>query len=283
VLLRAQLSEAPRQRTVIEAPPQLPILRVPQWRRVPGLVHGFCGRRGGSSRGVFGQLNLSCHVGDAADAVSENWRRVANAIGRGLRFATMKQVHSAQVVTLPCGATDAGEADAVVTRETGVALGVLTADCVPILLVADRHHVIGAVHAGWRGTIAGLAARTVEHLERDLGVQPPAVRAALGPAVGSCCYEVDRDIVERLEERWGPMPAAIRRDGDMRRRGKARLDLRRANAAILVRAGIRETGITIVGPCTGCAVTEYFSYRAVSTAASRGVTGRQLSFIAWQD
>lgn len=257
---------------------------MPQWDDIPKLAHGFCGRRGGYSRGPFAELNLSFGVGDDADAVRENWRRVAHAVGVVPRFATMQQVHGTRVVTLRHPAEKRVEADALVTRQAGVALSILTADCVPILLVAPERHAIAAVHAGWRGTIGGIAAHAVRHLESRFAASVRNIRAALGPSVGGCCYEVDRDIVDRLEERWGAMPDAVRRgDTGDRPAAKAMLDLRRANAAILVRAGIRAADIASIGSCTRCALTEYFSYRAASAATGHGVTGRQLSFIGWQE
>jgi YfiH family protein len=263
---------------------RLPILRVSDWAGIPHLVHGFCGRQGGVSRGDFAELNMSRHVGDHPAAVQENWRRVDGAIGGRVRFVIMTQVHGAHVTAVEPGMAEAVEADALVTRATGLALCILTADCVPILLVAPQHTVVGAVHAGWRGTVAGVAARTVRHLKDVLNVEPAALHAALGPAIGSCCYEVDRHIVDELERQWGAMPDAVCRDPHG---PKARLDLRRANAVILASAGVPTTRISTTGPCTRCAATAYFSYRAATATAGRtagnGATGRQLSFIGWQN
>ena len=263
------------------SPLGLHILRVPSWSSVPDLVHGYCGRRGGCSCGLFAELNLSFRVGDDDGAVHENRRRLASAVG-ALRWATMEQVHGARVATLEPGATEAGEADAQVTQQGGVALSVLTADCVPILLVAPRRHVVAAVHAGWRGTVAGVAARTVETMSQRFGVEPREIRAALGPAIGGCCYQVEREIADELAERWGPMPEAARQTRGESCLGKVQLDLRRANTRILIRVGLEAAAITSLGPCTRCASTEYFSYRAASAVAGSGITGRQLSFVAWQ-
>ncbi len=251
----------------------LPALRVPEWEGIPHLVHGFFGRRGGASRGGFAELNLSFRVGDAADAVRENWRRVSAVAGSGIRFARAQQVHGSRVVTLDSADADAGEADAMATRLGGTALGILTADCVPILLIAPHHRVVAAVHAGWRGTLAGITQRAVAHLEAAFDVPPSALQAALGPAIGGCCYEVARRIVDELEQRWGAMPDAVQKDTGP----KVKMDLRRANAAILARAGVRAGNIVSLGPCTRCAPEDYFSHRAAN-----GPTGRQLSFVGWQ-
>ena len=251
---------------------RLPALRVPGWDTIPNLVHGFLGRRGGVSRGPFAELNLSYRVGDAPEMVQENWRRVRDDTG-GLRCARMQQVHGDRVVTIDNADVDGGEADAMVTCTSGTATGVLTADCVPILLVAPGHHIVAAVHAGWRGTLAGVARRAVQHIEQAFGTQAAEVHAALGPSIDGCCYEVDRSIADALEQRWGTQSDAVSRD----RGPKPMVDLRRVNTAILEGAGVRRAQIVNVGPCTRCAATEYFSHRAAN-----GPTGRQWSFIGWQ-
>ena len=253
----------------------LPRLTVPAWEKtIPGLLHGFLGRGGGVSVAVFAELNLSVRVGDADGAVRENWRRVRHMVGDEMQVATMRQVHGAEVATVSPAASDAGEADALVAQEPGVVLSVLTADCVPLLLVAPREHVVAAVHAGWRGTLGGVAVRTIEHLTTRFGVDPAGLYAALGPAIGSCCFEVDREIAESMQARWGDVPDAVLPG---KHKAKAYLDLRRANAALLTRAGVSVDRIVSVGPCTRCATHQYFSHRAAG-----GTTGRQLSFIGWR-
>jgi YfiH family protein len=251
---------------------QLPVLQVPAWATIPNLAHGFFSRRGGVSRGPFADLNLSERVGDASESVLENWRRVSNATG-ALRRVRLQQVHSDRVVIVNAADVDAGEADALVTSAPAIAVGVLTADCVPILVVAPQSHVVAAVHAGWRGTLAGVAEQTVRHIERAFGTPAGALHIALGPSIGGCCYEVDRSVADALEQRWNPLPGAVRKVAGP----KAMVDLRHANASILERAGVPPAHIVSLGPCTRCAATEYFSYRSAN-----GPTGRQWSFIAWR-
>ena len=255
-----------------------PVLRVPAWDNIPGLLHGFCGRAGGTSLGAFKSLNLSCRVGDAADAVRANWRVVQRLLGASTRIATLRQMHGSEILTVGDEAGERGEADGLATDRPGVALGVLTADCVPILLVAPQERVVAAVHAGWRGTLAGIVVAAVRHLERGFGVSPTQLQAALGPAIGPCCYEVDCGIADALESRWGRRPEAVRRGTHVA--DKAMVDLRAVNAAQLSVAGVAR--VTPLGPCTRCASAEYFSHRAVSGASGSGVTGRQLSFIGWK-
>jgi len=269
---------------VADSSPRLPILRVPAWENHRHLIHGFCGRGGGVSRGTFSELNLSFHVGDVSTAVQENWRRVTAATDDVAHFTTMQQVHGAHVRRVDHATTDAGEADALVTHLSGIALSVLTADCVPILIVAPRSRVVAAVHAGWRGTVVGIVQRVVHVLQEEYGLAPQDLHAALGPAIGGCCYEVGGDVTRELEERCGSIAGAIL----ARNSAKAWLDLRRVNAALLVRAGVPQRHIIPIGPCTRCAVSEYFSYRAANrgpsgTATGVAATGRQLSFIGWRD
>jgi YfiH family protein len=249
----------------------VPILRWPQWVDIPPLTHGFCGRRGGVSQGDFARLNLSFGVGDDPQCVEENWRRLAAAVP-GVRFVTMQQRHAADIAHIDERVLQPPEADALVTRCAGVALCILTADCVPILLVAPEQRVIAAVHAGWRGTLLGIVQRVIVEMRGSFGVEPSALHAVLGPAIDGCCYEVERRVTDELEQRWGVMP-----DATVLRGAKSRLDLRRANAAILTASGVPLPRIARVGPCTRCASGKYFSYRGAA-----GRTGRQVSFIGWR-
>ncbi|MFI5394760.1 MAG: peptidoglycan editing factor PgeF [Candidatus Binatia bacterium] len=253
-----------------------PILRVSAWEKFPQLVHGFCGRRGGVSRGEFAEFNLSHVVGDDPDCVRENWRRLRASLEGRIRFVTMRQQHGAEVVRVEEQPTDAPLADALMSHASGLALGILTADCVPLLLVAPERRVVAAVHAGWRGTVLGIAQRAVQSLEQTFGVAPSTLHAALGPAIGACCYEVERDITDEIERRWGPMPEAIATHD-----AKRRLDLRRVNRVLLAAVGVPASHISSVGPCTWCGSEEYFSYRAACSRDAADRTGRQLSFVGW--
>ena len=281
MLLRTQLSDSgrPDRKAPVDAARDVPVLRVPEWDAIPGLVHGFYGRRGGVSGGAFAELNLSFRVGDAPEAVEQNWRRVQAATDGTVRFVTMRQVHGTDVAVVGPETLEMPVADALVTASPGLALSGLTADCVPMLLVAPPSKGVAAVHAGWRGTLAGVPQRVLAALQEKFAVQPQGIYAALGPAVGGCCYEIEASIADALEARWGVMPDAVRRDDRAAKKpAKAHLDLRRVNAAILARAGVPPDQIVSVGPCTCCNRTEYFSYRATN-----GTTGRQLSFIGWHD
>lgn len=175
--------------------------RSPRLAAMPGVVHGFTGRRGGGS-GAMRELNLAPRPWDAAEAVRANWHRVAGELGvPPERLALVHQVHGrtvceadAATVSGPAGVL--GEADAVFTRASGVAVAVRTADCVPILLAAPEGPV-AAVHAGWRGAAAGVVRATVEALA-EAGVAPAALVAAIGPSIAGAHYEVGAEVVEAL-------------------------------------------------------------------------------------
>lgn len=266
--------------------PALPYERVAAWGDIPGLVHGFFGRAGGWSRGPFASCNFSANVGDSVEAVHRNWHSLRNHLGSG-RLVRMNQVHGARV-NLVAAAPVAGpqlddgddgqpwecfgDCDGLVTGGRGIDLAVLTADCVPILLVAPTHGAAMALHAGWRGTVAGIAAAGLQVARRALGIEPHDWRAALGPAIGGCCYEVERAIGDDIADRWGAMPEAWQPSA-----GRGQLDLRRANAAILSRCGLPAEQITFIGPCTACAWDRYYSHRR-----SGGNTGRQVSVIGFR-
>jgi YfiH family protein len=183
----------------------------------------------------------------------------------------MQQEHGARVVCVEGADQPNGAADGLLTTRVGLGLAVLTADCVPMLCVAPRHRAVMAIHAGWRGTLAGIAAVGLAEARRWLGIEPHAWQVAMGPSIGSCCYEVETRIGQQLVDRWGSMPEAWRPHGS-----HGRLDLRAANRSILLDQGVPEPQIAMVGPCTSCQSSEYFSHRR-----SRGRAGRQLSVIGW--
>jgi len=249
-------------------------LQVPQWKKRDGLLHGFLGRRGGKSTGPFASLNLSFRVGDDPQVVKDNICDVKRVVGvHDLRIVTMKQVHGDHILEVKDRhIKEAGEADGMVTEERGIFPGVLTADCVPILFSVPGRKLAAVVHAGWRGTLAGIAPKMVNHLKERYDVKPASVEAALGPAIGPCCYEIRTDVSLPLIQRWGRLAErCLRSNAD-----RHFLDLKALNCLLLEEAGVPHTQMFSPGPCTSCAVEDFFSYRR-----ERKETGRQLSFIGW--
>lgn len=244
-----------------------PLLQAGDWAE-HGVAHGFFGRRGGFSGGDLASLNVSLRVGDEPSTVGANWDQVHRVLP-GLSVARMEQVHGTRVVRVLSEFQSVGEADGMITTAPGIGLAVLTADCVPLLATAPNHGAVMALHAGWRGSVAGIAAVAVQMAAAELAIPPAAWRVALGPSIGGCCYEVEAEIGERFVARWGAMPDAWQPAGD-----HGQLDLRQANRAILVAHGVDPAAIVDVGPCTSCASDEFFSHRR-----SSGRAGRQLSLI----
>jgi polyphenol oxidase len=253
---------------------EITFYKVPGWDQHQGLLHGFLGRRGGRSVGVYRSLNLSLRVGDNPEVVKNNICDMKNAVGiHNGRVVTMKQVHGNHIVQVrERNIKEIGEADGMLTRQDGVYLGVLTADCVPILFLAPRQKSVAAVHAGWRGTLAGIAAKMSQLLFEEQSILPSELEVALGPSIDGCCYEIGRDVAQPLIEQWSDTADSC----IQMRESKTYLDLRNFNTAILHRAGIPKNQIFRIGPCTSCAKDEFFSYRR-----EKKQTGRQISFIGW--
>ncbi|HWO43912.1 MAG TPA: peptidoglycan editing factor PgeF [Candidatus Eisenbacteria bacterium] len=254
---------------------ELTWLKVGAWERLDGLVHGFLGRRGGRSVGPYAGLNLSFRAGDDPAVVKDNICDAKKMLGlHDARIITMNQVHGDRIIEVTDRhLKEAGEADGLMTRTPDAYLGILTADCVPILFIAPREKIAAAVHAGWRGTLAGIAARMVSRFGEVYGVAAERIEAALGPSIGPCCYEVEEDVAGPMAQRWGATaPEAIASGGK-----KTFLDLRALNRGILEAAGVPSGRIFSIGPCTACHADDFFSYRR-----ARGNTGRQLSFVGWR-
>jgi hypothetical protein len=172
-------------------------------------------------------------------------------------------------VTVADPAAEPTEADGLVTRERGLAVGIVTADCVPALLLARSAGVVAAVHAGWRGAAAGVLESALRRLGETWGVAPADIEVALGPSIGPCCYRVGAEVRAAFTARTGTVTAAAWTPaGD-----RLMLDLRAAARLLVEAAGVRS--VTAVGPCTRCTPT-LASYRRDGAGA-----GRQLSFIGW--
>jgi len=248
-----------------------PALRAAAWEGIHDLRHAFFGRRGGVSDAPWRSLNLSDRVGDDPRAVAENWTRVRSALS-DLQLARTRQVHGVCVLPIErADAAAAAEADGMITRAAGLGLALLTADCVPILCVAPAVRAAMALHAGWRGTLAGIVSAGLAAARERHGIEPADWQVALGPSIGGCCYEVEAHIGEQLVGRWGAMPDAWQPAGL-----RGQLDLRAANRQILLAHGVPTSQIVAVGPCTSCREDEYFSHRR-----SNGQAGRQLSVVGW--
>jgi YfiH family protein len=243
--------------------------------RLPGerVAHAFLARTGGVSPPPFDSLNFAVKVGDTPGNVKENMARAAGALDLPLdKTVTVRQVHGSRVAVVDgAGELDPStEADAVLTGAIGVPVGVLTADCLPVLLYDPVNGAVGAIHAGWRGTVGGVAAVAVANMRESFGSEPREIRAAFGPRIGPCCYSVNSDVLVEFESAFGPKARKF-----FTYNGELKCDLAEANKELLIRAGLEH--MDTVGPCTACDTARFFSYR--KEAGAYGETGRLLSFI----
>jgi hypothetical protein len=240
-----------------------------------GLRHGFTTRLGGVSQGPYASLNISGKGGDAQGAVLRNRARFEALAGFSWgQLVGLNQVHSTAVLRVdrPAEALPGEEArrfDASVTLREDLVLGVRTADCIPILLYSADPRAVGAAHAGWRGTLAGVAGATVKAMQADCGCRPDRLLAAIGPGIHACCYTVGEDVFGPFAQRFGAGVAL--RGGD----GAGRVDLVEANRLQLLGAGLSEANIEILDFCTCCRSDLFYSFRR-----DHGVTGRHQAFIS---
>jgi YfiH family protein len=235
--------------------------------RVP---HGFLGRRGGVSTGIHAGLNVGWGSDDERDAVRENRRRAAEAVLAGAPLVAVHQVHSADVVVVEQPWPDEArpKADALVTARRGVLLGILTADCAPVLLADAEAGVVGAAHAGWKGALAGVCEATVAAMER-LGADRGRIAAAIGPCIAQSSYEVDEAFVAR----FGTESASFFKPG---RDGHAWFDLEGYVAMRLETAGVGM--VEKLGLDTYADEARFFSYRRATHQGEPGY-GRQVALI----
>jgi len=248
-----------------------PVL-IPELSVVPGIAHGFFTRRGGVSQGIYASLNCGPGSGDSPEAVQENRARVARHLG-ARRLVSAHQVHGTTAVILDDDSpAERPKADALVTATPGLALGVLTADCAPILLADARARVVGAVHAGWRGALTGAAEAALDAME-GLGAVRQHIHAAVGPCIGPSVYEVGPEFEAEFLQHDPANARFFARQG-----AEARLtfDLPGYVAHRLRRAGV--AAVAGAGVCNYTSHREFFSYRG-SQKRGEADYGRQISAI----
>jgi YfiH family protein len=230
--------------------------------------HGFSTRIGGVSEGPFASLNVAVGPGDRADHVAENLKRFAEAIGVDPeRLYQTSQVHGADVRTIEPSddrlAVVQEHADALVAHDPSTAIGVRTADCVPILLHEGNTNVVAAVHAGWRGVVGGVVQSALAHLAiRARGSR--GIVAAIGPSIGACCFEVGEEVAMALADAAPGDDRIVLRDRD-----KPHVDLRRAVRLQLRALGVDDASIEDVPGCTRCDAEKFFSHRRDGARSGR--------------
>jgi YfiH family protein len=246
------------------------VLRVPAFGDLP---HGFLGRRGGASDGIHAGLNVGLGSADEHETVLRNREIARDAVLPGADLVTLHQVHSARVITVtePIPLDARPEADALVTDRPGLLLGVLTADCVPVLFADQARGVIGAAHAGWKGAFSGVTEATIDAM-LALGATASGIVCAVGPCIGKASYEVSEGFESPLLER-DPEDERFFSPG---RTGHLQFDIAGYVAARLARAGIER--ITMLDEDTYTQPDRFFSYRRACHSGEPSY-GRQISLI----
>ncbi|HWP84413.1 MAG TPA: peptidoglycan editing factor PgeF [Terriglobia bacterium] len=279
------------------------VLRIPSLAEIPWLVHGFSTRLGGVSEHPFRQrpareMNLGPASWDVAANVEENRRRLLAALrAEGMRLAVQNQIHSDLIRSLSERSDLAGNArgDGMITKRKGILLGILAADCFPLLLVDVRQKVVGAFHCGWRGTVRRIAQKGVGQMRQRYGCRPQDLRAALGPGIRACCYRVGEDVAAEFESQFHDAASLLRIDRPQKKfmnkhfallrsepwRGtpaiegrEIYLDLAEAIIRQLEAAGLCREQIHSCALCTSCSPDLFFSHRR-----DAGRTGRMMGVI----
>ncbi|MGE4483621.1 MAG: peptidoglycan editing factor PgeF [Oscillospiraceae bacterium] len=248
----------------------LPVMTAPNI----SAVHAFTTRYGGVSEGIYSSLNLGENRGDKKDDVCKNYNILTRALSLpagGLAYS--RQVHGTYVrkvavfdkrlpyEKVPC------DSDGLVTDERNLPLIIFTADCIPILLFDPVRGAIGAVHAGWRGTVADIAGEAVRVMAREYSCNPEDIQAAIGPGIGKCCFETGPEVAEAVLEIDGIDGGTF-----IEPRGeKFMVDLKEINHALLVRSGLLDKNIAVSSECTMCFHEKYWSHR--HTLGIRGSQG----------
>jgi polyphenol oxidase len=264
------------------------ILQVPALTKLPWLVHGFSTKPGGVS-GQNGEkvLNLGFTEWDTKENVLENRRRFQSALGASyLQLISLKQIHSDVIHLFNAPLAELCRGDALATNRPGLLLGVQTADCVPILLVDPKKRAIAAVHAGWRGTLQRIVVKAIGQMQMHFKTKPADLLTAIGPSIGGCCYEVGTEVAAQFlsqfpeapdwfdEFRTGDEPNSIQwlnmmPPGHQPPPKNVLLDLRKANRAQLLGAGLRAPNIFVSDLCTACRRDLLFSYRKEGPQSGR--------------
>ena len=246
----------------------VPVIRAAALEGVP---HGFLGRRGGVSTGIHAGLNVGIGSDDDPVAVAENRVRAVRAVLPGAALVTVYQVHSADAVTVRIAPADRPHGDALVTDRPGLALGILTADCAPVLLADRVAGVVGAAHAGWKGALAGVTDATVTAMTA-LGADPARIVAAIGPVIARASYEVD----DAFLQRFVAVDSANERFFADGRTAHHQFDLEAYVTHRLAVAGVGR--IEALGLDTYADADRFYSYRRATHRGEPGY-GRQIAII----
>jgi YfiH family protein len=254
----------------------IPYLQAEVFSECDFLTHAFCTRQGGGSRDEYSSLNMSFREGDEEFQVLQNWGKLAGSFAIPIEnFLVLNQVHGDDILIIKSNESYSSSCnelnyDATITSRHGMALCIKTADCVPVFFVDKKKKVIAAVHAGWRGTALGIAAKVIQVMQSKYNSLPQDILAAIGPSIGFCCYEVDSVVADNFAVHKGKNNFLFPVSG----KNKWMLDLPEANHQQILDCGVPESNIELSGLCTVCNQDLFFSHRG-----SGGITGRQINFL----
>lgn len=253
-------------------------ITLPVWQE-RGIGVLFSSRQGGVSEEPFYSLNLGLHVGDDVNKVLQNRQKVLKILGTSLHNAVCcEQVHGSEVVLVTekhrgLGALSYDTAlagyDAMITNEANVYLMTFYADCYSLYFYDPVKKVVGLAHSGWKGTVSGIAAKTISKMNQVFKSSPSHIEVFMGPGIGACCFEISPDLASRVEKELGYLGNLI-----SERDASFYWDLKETNRRLLVENGIKPEHITICGLCTSCNKDSFFSYRR-----DKGTTGRMAAVI----
>lgn len=253
----------------------LPLWQFVNLSRQRGISHFVSGREGGYSEGELGGLNLSYKVGDDPGLVTQNRQSLAKAFSVDAhRLIFPVQTHSSNIKVV--GTTTSAEAledtDALITKEKGVVISVMSADCVPVLLYDPAKAVVAAIHAGWRGTMAEIVRKTIGKMNAEFGSVPETLMAAIGPSICGEVYEVGEEVIHAVEKVYGTKEGIISREQN----GKGYCNLWEANRLQLIKTGVAAENIELAGICTYKSADLFFSARKSGNKAGRFAAGIML-------
>lgn len=256
------------------------VWQTPQFGKEEGVLQFFTTRLGGVSRPPYHSLNLSFATEDEPYAIQEN-RSMIEASFQARLTKWANQVHGANILIIEKKLSldsmedipENREADAFITRISGVPLSIYFADCVPVFIFDPVVNVIAIVHAGWRGTVQGITRKTVETMQSKYGTNPENILATIGPSIGPCCFEVQADVLEKFTGAFHYWPQIVKKT-----KSHSSIDLWQANFLQLREIGVLPENVFISQLCTSCNYDLFFSYRR-----DRGTTGRMAGVIMLQD
>ena len=235
-------------------------------------VMAFSTRKGGISKPPLNSLNFSTGQGDSPENVRTNYRILARELSINPRcIATCRQVHGDNVELLDSVPVSLPTADALITSSDEIFLGVKTADCLPILILDPKRGIAAAVHAGWRGTVLRIARKVVRLMKATFGCKPSDIVAALGPAIGTCCYEVDDAVLVPFRSQMPDPERFITIHNHSGEKESLRLNLALTNYCELTAEGVAKENIRAVELCTRCNPELFFSHRRDGAASGRHI------------